>query len=104
MVHAYNKDGDFITSKESDCRKLEGSRLFKIDNAIPYDHDAKVVIEINLNNPVDNWGTIGLKIKTFEIYGEDEYLVDQLEGNELIPNLKCLAPCKECKGEDNPLD
>jgi len=49
---------------------------------------------------VDNWGEIGFKIKTYEIDPDDDsvkYLVDMIEGNELIPNLKCTAPCKECK-------
>jgi hypothetical protein len=75
-VYAYNKDGDVIVSDEKDCVKLTGSRLFKIKNAIPYGYDEKVTIEINLWNPADNWGIIGLKIKTFEIVGDDEYLVD----------------------------
>ena len=111
IVTAYNEAGESIESKESDCNKLEGSRLFKMDNAIPYGYDAKVVIKINLINPVDNWGTIGLKLKTFETFSvmgvtpdgkeeliPQEFLVDQLEGNELVPLLKCLAPCKECRG------
>ena len=73
-------------------------------NAIPYGYDHKVTININLFNPKDNWGEIGLKLKTFEIFEDEdgketEYLVDQLEGNQLIPNLKCLAPCSECKSE-----
>ena len=74
IVHAFNKDGDSKTSEESDCKKLEGSRLFKMTNAIPYGYDDKVTIVINLLNPKDNWGIIGLKLKTFEIIGEDEYL------------------------------
>lgn len=80
--------------------------MFKIKNAIPYGYDANVTIKIKFTNPKDNWGEIGFKIKTYEIvYGDDntsddddtQYLVDMLEGNELIPNLKCTAPCKECK-------
>jgi hypothetical protein len=61
-------EGETKTSLESDCKKLEGSRLFKISNAIPYGYDKSVTISINLLNPVDNWGTIGLKMKTFEIF------------------------------------
>ena len=75
-MYAYNKDGDVKISEETDCVKLTGSRLFKIKKAIPYGYDDKVTIEINLWNPIDNWGIIGLKIKTFEIIGDDEYLVD----------------------------
>lgn len=68
--------GETKTSLESDCKKLEGSRLFKITNAIPYGYDKKITININLINPKDNWGTIGLKIKTFEVFEDNEYLVD----------------------------
>jgi len=75
-VNAYNKAGDVITSKEEDCTKLEGSRLFKMKEAIPYGYDDKVTIVINFMNPVDNWGIIGLKLKTFEIVGDNEFLVD----------------------------
>jgi hypothetical protein len=69
-VTAYSRlvKGETIVSKDEDCKKLEGSRLFKITNAIPYGHDEKVVISIQLINPVDNWGTIGIKLKTFEVY------------------------------------
>lgn len=28
--------------------------------------------------------------------GDNTYLVDQQEGNELIPHLKCFAPCQYC--------
>jgi hypothetical protein len=59
-----------------------------------------VTIVIGFKNPVNNWGDIGFKLKTYElIEGTDsdkQYLVDSLEGNELIPNLKCIFPCKEC--------
>ena len=54
-------------------------------------------------NPKDNWGEIGFKIKTYEIvYGDDntsddddvQYLVDMLEGNELIEKdtYKAIVP------------
>jgi len=34
---------------------------------------------IELVNPVNNWGTIGFKIKTYEVISETEkYLVDML--------------------------
>lgn len=78
------------------CKKIEGARLFKITGAIPARFDKSVEIKISFKNPLDNWGEIGFKIKTMEEVGDETYLVDQLEGNELIPILKCFAPCQYC--------
>lgn len=78
------------------CKKIEGARLFKITGAIPARFDKSVEIKISFKNPLDNWGEIGFKIKTMEEVGDETYLVDQLEGNELIPTLKCFAPCQYC--------
>jgi len=61
--------------------------MFKAINAIPKNYYGKVSISFKLVNPKDNWGTIGFKIKTFEVIGDDEYLVDMIEGNELRPVL-----------------
>lgn len=83
------------------CEKVEGARFIKIMDAFPESTRGKVTINVKLVNPKDNWGTIGLGIKTYQIDGEEEYLVDKLEGNELIPNLKCIAPCKECQEDEN---
>lgn len=79
------------------CKKVEGARLFKITKAIPPDYDGDVEVKIRLVNPEDNWGRVGVKIKTYVDDGSKEYLSDILEGNQLIPILKCTAPCKECK-------
>lgn len=84
------------TTPEKACKKIEGARLFKITNAIPARFDGEVQIKISFINPLDNWGEIGFKIKTMEEVGDETYLVDQLEGNELIPHLKCFAPCQYC--------
>ena len=71
--------------------------MFRIPQAYPGGYSGFVTIHINFINPKDNWGEIGLKIKTYEVIDGEEYLVDKLEGDELIPNLKCDSPCKECK-------
>ena len=84
-------------SKETDCKKIDGARLFKISNAYTPGWEGEVKIVIKLLNPPTNWGKIGFKIKTFEVVGEEEFIVDMLEGNELIPNLKCKPPCYQCQ-------
>jgi len=81
-----NKEGDCIVragrmTQPRDCKKTEGAREFIIKNAIPKNYDRIVTILINFKNPINNWGDIGFKIKTAEVDGENEYLVDQLEGN-----------------------
>ena len=88
--------GSFISDPKN-CVKIEGARLFKITNAIPAGYSGKVTIRIKLINPANNWGKIGFKIKTFENAADgEEYLVDMLESNQLIPILKCFAPCQYC--------
>lgn len=107
-VTAYKRPDGTGGSKESDpadCNQLEGSRIFEIKNAIPFEYDGKITINIEFINPIDNWGEIGFKIKTYEVLNQDTddettYLVDMLESNALIPNLKCTAPCKECYEEN----
>lgn len=106
---AKNLDGsDYRESDPTNCNQITGSRLFKIEKAIPFGFDGNITIYIKFKNPKDNWGEIGFKIKTYEIVegatpddDTEQFLVDMLEGNELIPNLKCTAPCKECKEDDN---
>lgn len=94
--------GRTFESDSGDCKQLEGSRIFSIENAIKYGFDAQLTIEIKFINPVDNWGEIGFKIKTYEMLDDGTtYLVDMLEENALIPNLKCTAPCKYCYEENN---
>lgn len=85
------------TTEPSSCTKVEGARLFKILKAIPPNYDGDVEVKIKFVNPENNWGRIGVKVKTYEDDGNKEYLSDILEGNQLIPILKCTSPCKECK-------
>ena len=61
-----------------------------------------VTIKVKLSNPVNNWGRVGFKLKTYELAKdatgkETEYIMNVVEGNELIPILKCLSPCEDCK-------
>lgn len=49
------------------CKKIEGARLFQISQAIPENWQEECVIKISFNNPKDNWGNIGFKLKTYEI-------------------------------------
>jgi hypothetical protein len=85
-------------SEPTDCTKVDKARLFKITKAIPPDYSGPVKIVIRFVNPEDNWGRVGVKVKTYEVDGTGkEYLSDILEGNQLIPILKCTSPCKECK-------
>jgi len=95
------------SSKPRNCVKVEGARLFRITDAIPKGWEKVVRIKMKFRNPVDNWGMLGFKIRTYENITneislktnmtEGEYLVDKLESNDLIPNLKCLKPCFMCK-------
>lgn len=89
------------TTNPSQCRKVQGAKLFNITDAIPAGYSGVVTINLEFKNPKDNWGTVGFKLKTYEVQKTattyKKYLVDMLESNELIPNLKCLAPCFQCK-------
>jgi hypothetical protein len=105
IVKTYSRlyKGRTRTSNPSYCVKMTNSRIYKIEQAIDYGYDQKVEIIINFINPKNNIPTNGFKLKTFEVYYDEdenaiEYLVDQLETNELIPNLKCDFPCEECMG------
>lgn len=102
-----------ISSDPLDCTLNQDARMYTILNAFPANHSGPVQIKISLKNPDDNWGTVGFKIRTTEkatITAVDpttkveskitkDYLIDVIEIDSLIPNLKCIAPCKEC----NPL-
>ena len=82
---------------------MANSRIFKIERAIDYGYDERVEIIIQFINPKNNIPVNGFKIKTFEVYYDEdeetiEYLVDQLETNELIPNFNCDFPCEDCMG------
>lgn len=103
-TECYVEAGNY-RSPQGKCSKIEGARLFKIVDAIPANHSDMVKIFIELENPPDNWGRVGVKIKTYE-QGPNgtEFLADILEGNELIPILKCIAPCKECKDKGAVID
>jgi hypothetical protein len=80
-------------------------------NVLPVGYSNEVVMEIGLINPVDNWGSVGFKIRTFETVlnaappNLDEprsfYMVDKHESNELIPALECDTPCNSCESDDD---
>lgn len=81
---------------------MPNARQFRAINAVKAGYSGKIQFKVQLRNPVDNWGTIGIKIKTFETYKNADgtytyYASDAHEGNDLIPNLKCRAPCEACK-------
>lgn len=70
---------------------------------MPPGYDDIVTIDFKLQNPEDNWGTVGFKIRTFETVAtgvvdpaEIGYMVDKHENNELIPLLQCNTPCESC--------
>jgi hypothetical protein len=79
------------STKASDCKKVPGAKLFEFTDAIPAGYGGEVVIKGEFKNPVDNWGAVGFKIKTYEIVKtgslSTKYLVDKLEEDVLIPNL-----------------
>jgi hypothetical protein len=81
------------TSVSTNCKKIDGARIFKITEAIPSGYIGTVVLSIKLKNPTNNWGSIGFKLKTYEAFEGEEYLIDMLETNDLIPSLMCYAPC-----------
>jgi len=49
------------------CKKIDGARLFQIKDAIPANWQEECTLTISFINPVDNWGNIGFKLKTYEI-------------------------------------
>jgi len=40
--------------------------MFTIKNAFPANFAGSVQIKLSLRNPIDNWGTVGFKIRTSE--------------------------------------
>jgi hypothetical protein len=92
----------FVTIQDSDvkfgkCSRVEGTRLVRIEDAFPSGYDKEVQISMKFINPVNNWGKIGILLKTYEVTGQEESLVDQLDTNALIPQLKCDSPCHQCQ-------
>jgi hypothetical protein len=82
--------------------KVSGANIFSVTNAIPAGYTGPAKIKISLRNPYDNWGEVGFKIRTQEVTPDgSSYFVDALEGNYLIPNLKCYAPCELCYAENS---
>jgi hypothetical protein len=106
-VTADEAQGGPVTTPKGNCEKIAGARLFKIKTAIPKGYGGPVTIALKMRNPADNWGAIGFKLKTYEEVttpGEngapdsiEEFLVDMLEGNELLPALPCEPPCQYCR-------
>jgi hypothetical protein len=88
------------------CSKVKGARLILVEDAITPGYTGPVTIKLKFTNPANNWGRIGFKLKTYEraVDPSDptgkataEYIMNVVEGNELIPVLKCLSPCQDCK-------
>ena len=46
------------------CKKIDGARLFRIQDAVPANWQKECTIKISFKNPIDNWGNIGFKLKT----------------------------------------
>jgi hypothetical protein len=40
--------------------------MFTIKNAFPANYAGPVQIKLSFRNPIDNWGTVGFKIRTTE--------------------------------------
>lgn len=85
---------------------MKGARLIYIKDAIKPGYSGPVTIKIKFRNPVNNWGKVGFKIKTYEVATATnaagskettEYIMNVVESNVLIPVLKCLSPCEDCK-------
>lgn len=84
------------------------TRAFTITNAIrrnwggkdASDQPMMCEIRVKLRNPPDNRGGIGFKLKTYEVFGGERYLVDRLEDNVLVPTLLCDTPCRDCGERD----
>lgn len=70
-----------VTTSPEKCEKIENARLFRIKEAIPVNYSGEVKISIEFKNPADNWGRVGVKIKTYEQGPKAEFLSDILEGN-----------------------
>lgn len=84
---------------EAKCYKSKDGRLLEIYDALNTNNDGfdkEVTLMITFENPVDNWGAVGFKIKTYEVTASGTALVDKLEGDALRPILQCQAPCNEC--------
>ena len=92
-----------VVAQGSQCTKVEGARLMYVQDAIKPGVADAVTLTIKLKNPKDNWGRVGFKLKTYELVVDPttkvktEYIMNVVEGNELIPILKCLSPCQDCK-------
>jgi len=105
--------GGTVFAQGAQCTKIEGARLLAVRDAIKpgYCDGSKtasgecgpVTIKVKFKNPLNNWGRVGLKIKTYELVEDPttkettEYIMNVVEGNELVPILKCLSPCQDCK-------
>jgi hypothetical protein len=79
------------------CSQVPGTRMIRIEDAIPAGYDKIVSIRIRMRNPPNNWGTVGVTLRTYEIVNQIDYLIDKLDTNALIPELKCNIPCMQCQ-------
>jgi hypothetical protein len=95
--------GGTVFAQGAKCTKTKGARLLAVADAIKPGYSGPVTIKIKFKNPENNWGRVGFKLKTYELVvdpttkAKTEYLMNVVEGNELIPILKCLSPCEDCK-------
>ena len=65
------------TTDTSLCSKLPGNKYYQINGSIPAGYFGNITVNLKMTNPSDNWGQLGYKIKTFETYQNQTYLVDQ---------------------------
>jgi hypothetical protein len=56
---------------------LPGNKYYQINGSIPAGYFGNITVNLKMINPSDNWGQLGYKIKTFETYQNQTYLVDQ---------------------------
>jgi len=104
--------GGTVFAQGAKCTKTEGARLLAVADAIKPGYCESsgtsgtcgpVTLKVKFKNPVNNWGRVGLKLKTYEVVEDPttkvktEYIMNVVEGNELVPILKCLSPCEDCK-------
>jgi hypothetical protein len=64
------------TEKIGECTEDRKSRLFTIKNAYPKGYSGTVTIHLKLINPPNNWGTLGMILKTQEEGTTEDYYMD----------------------------
>jgi hypothetical protein len=105
--------GKAVKRTAAKCFLSKDGRRFEIHDALTTQgagFDGEATIYLKLQNPPDNWGEVGFKLKTYEVIKVKDKatsavstissLVDTLEGDQLRPILQCAAPCQECHAAD----